>query len=70
MKQETYKIEPHSFVSWKKISWMYCSKCGLVRLKNPFTAWADSKGCNYKDHPSYESQRAKTTPFNLEERLK
>lgn len=57
-----YKVEPHSFHK-KMLHWQYCSKCGVLRMKNGFSEWAVKMGCNYHEHPSYESQRAQTNPF-------
>jgi hypothetical protein len=49
------QFEPHNF-NRKLNHWQYCSKCGLVALKNKLTEWCISKGCDYKDHPSYPSK--------------
>ena len=60
--QEAYKYEPHAF-NRKVLHWPYCSKCGTVMMKNEFSQWVQRVGCNAADHPSYDSQRAKTSPF-------
>lgn len=63
MPSEPYKFEPHAFAS-RIVSWPYCSYCGLVYLKNDFTAWCVKMGCNYKDHPQYKAKRYQfTDPF-------
>jgi hypothetical protein len=58
--KEVYKFESHSKKHRKNLSWPVCEKCGLIYLKNNFTAWAIKNGCNSNDHPDYEKQRAKT----------
>lgn len=58
---EQYKMEPHSPVGSKLFPWHYCYKCGLIYLKNDFTAWSISKGCNYKEHPGYNQARKRYT---------
>lgn len=50
---EEYKMEPHKFTI-KVLNYQVCVHCGLVTLKNSLTEWAISKGCLYKDHPSYK----------------
>jgi hypothetical protein len=56
---EPYTYEQHSFT--KSIhNYKYCSKCGIVALKNSFTEWAIKKGCNSEDHPEYKTARSKS----------
>ena len=51
-------MEQHSFnKKIKGVPYLTCSKCGLVKLNNPFTKWCISKGCDYQDHPEYNNQR-------------
>lgn len=60
--QSAPAFEPHAFTS-KIASWMYCRKCGLIRLRNPLTDWCVSKGCNYDEHPQYRAKvRQYTSP--------
>jgi hypothetical protein len=59
---EPYTMEHHAPVKLRSIPWLVCRKCGLVYLKNPFTAWCVKHGCNSEDHPSYARQRAMTGP--------
>lgn len=54
-KNETYKIEAHSFVSLKQVGRQYCRKCGLIAVNNELSQWAVRMGCNYSDHPSYQA---------------
>jgi hypothetical protein len=64
LSMEEYKHEPHQYITPRRTPFMtYCIKCGLVLSGNEFTRWANGKGCNNKDHPSYAAQRAKTSPF-------
>lgn len=44
MKNKPMKIVPHNF-NRKMLHWLYCSQCGLVRLKNDVTEAAVKKGC-------------------------
>jgi hypothetical protein len=55
-----YKFEPHSF-NKKMLNYFYCSRCGLVALKNDFTQWSIKMGCGHRDHPSYEAKRFEFT---------
>lgn len=61
MSKEPYTFESHSPKHRKGVSWPVCEKCGLIYLRNPFTAWAIKVGCNNSDHPDYEKQRQKLT---------
>lgn len=56
----SWSHEPHKFDRFI-VSYPYCSKCGLIRLKNPLTDWCASKGCNYDEHPSYRQKVKKFT---------
>lgn len=40
----------------KGFPWPVCKKCGLVYLKNQFTAWCIKMGCNNEDHSDYTKQ--------------
>lgn len=55
------KLEPHSWTGNKVLSRQVCRKCGLVALKNDFTAWCIQMGCDYRDHPEYEAKRMQYT---------
>lgn len=59
--REPFKLEPHSWGQLKALPWAVCVKCGLVKLRSPFTQWSIKHGCNNEDHPSYEAVRRKFT---------
>ena len=59
----TFVYEPHSPKKRKNISWLVCSKCGLIYLNNDFTRFGIKYGCNNSDHPNYEKERMKTGSF-------
>lgn len=60
---QAFKLDPHSFRDGIKLLYYpYCLKCGLVLLKNPLSEWARSHGCNHKEHPSWETVKAKYSP--------
>lgn len=61
---EPFVMEPHNFVKTKCLPWLLCVKCGLVRLRNPFTDWSVKHGCNNEDHPSYRSVMCKLTSLD------
>lgn len=50
----SYSMQEHSFTA-KSAHWSTCSRCGLVRLKNPLTEWCVKKGCYYDEHPSFKT---------------
>ena len=57
-------MEQHSFN--KKISglsYLVCSKCGLINLRNPFTLWCIQRGCDYEEAPGYENERRKVRDY-------
>jgi len=55
-------MEPHNFVKlYRSIPWLVCSKCGLVRLRNPFTDWCVRNGCDADERPDYKKMRDKLT---------
>ena len=57
-----FKPEPHAFNrKLKCIPWVICSKCGMIRLKNPFSDWCAQNGCNHDEHPGYETERMKAS---------
>lgn len=59
-----FKPEQHNFTKDAKVChWQYCTKCGILALRNEFSQWAVKVGCNYADHPSYAAQRNRTNPF-------
>lgn len=48
MQKKPKKLPPHSFLPMgrlKRIVYMYCSDCGLIRLKNEATTRAINRGC-------------------------
>lgn len=54
--------EEHNFQKrFRSIPWLVCTKCGLVRLRNPFTDWCVRQGCNAEDHPQYEQIKKQLT---------
>lgn len=62
--KEPYKLEPHNFnCKMRGNAYLYCGKCGAVMMKNGFSQWWQRMGCNAADHPNYQKERAKTSPF-------
>ena len=57
--KEPYKMQGHSFKPLNGVGKMYCSRCGLIALRNHATNWCVQHGCNYQDHKSYESAMKK-----------
>lgn len=54
--------QPHAFNRRVRcIPWVICSRCGLIKLNNPFTDWCARTGCNHDEHPEYQKQRDKAT---------
>lgn len=49
-------VVPHAFTR-RVLHWPYCANCGLVKMRNDFSLWAQAQGCNNKDHPRYEAVR-------------
>lgn len=47
--------QPHSPGKLRGLSWSVCKACGLVFLRNEFTAWCIRHGCNHADHPGYRA---------------
>lgn len=60
----SYTYEPHSFKKRKGIPWLVCQHCGLVCVRNSFTAWAVKVGCNNNEHPDLAAMRHKFTGRN------
>lgn len=58
---EEYKYEGHQFYLDKHCGKQVCAWCGLIGLRNKASDWCVEKGCNYKNHKSYESQMKKLT---------
>ncbi len=58
--RESYKLQEHSF-SKRIMGKAYCSRCGLIALRNPFTQWAIRMGCNSSLHPNYKTELKKAT---------
>lgn len=56
-----YKLEHHSFTGWRICNWQVCTKCGLMRLKNPLTDEAIRLGCNHTDHPNWKQTVSRLT---------
>ena len=57
----SYTYAAHSPKKRKNMSWLVCQHCGLVYVKNEFTAWAIRMGCNNVDHPGFADARHKFT---------
>jgi len=57
----SYTYEGHAPKKKKGMPWLVCQHCGLVYLKNEFTAWAIRMGCNANDHSGYAAARQKFT---------
>lgn len=51
-------MSQHSF-TWKLngVPNFICIHCGLMKLNNDFTKWCISQGCDYRDHPLYQTMR-------------
>lgn len=56
MSRELYKMVAHSWVAMNGTGKQKCSRCGLVRLRNPLTDWCIAKGCYHEDHPQYKAK--------------
>lgn len=54
-----YTFEKHSPATIKGIPWLVCKNCGLVYLRNRFTAWSIKQGCNSDYHRDYNKIRAR-----------
>lgn len=63
-RRQPYKLEPHEFGVTKKLPWARCKRCGLLTLRNDFTAWVTRMGCNASDHPEYAARCRNTKPRN------
>lgn len=48
---------PHTWkpLPLKRLSYLYCIGCGLVRLRNRLTDWCVAKGCDHTEHPGYKA---------------
>lgn len=55
------KEDPHAFVRVNGLPWQMCKKCGLLALRNPFTAWCIAHGCDAHEHPGYKAARLRLT---------
>lgn len=54
----TYSYEPHNMKKlYKGIPQLVCVHCGIVALKNDFTRFCISKGCQNRYHPDYNKMR-------------
>ena len=51
-------MSQHSF-TWKLngVPNFICIHCSLMKLNNDFTKWCISQGCDYRDHPLYQTMR-------------
>jgi hypothetical protein len=55
---EPYKLHAHDFQPRKRMPWLVCRGCGLVRLRNRRTAWAERMGCLWRKHPEARARLA------------
>lgn len=55
-RRQPYKLEPHHFTSKRRLAWPVCKGCGILLLKNEFTAWAAKMGCNAHDRPEFTAR--------------
>lgn len=55
-RKRAYVLEPHHFVTVKRIPYLRCKSCGLLTLRNDLTEWCTKMGCNASDHPEYASR--------------
>lgn len=58
--KQSYKMIGHSFTK-NHGGKPCCPRCGLLALRNRATEWCIDKGCNYEDHPQYESAMKRLT---------
>lgn len=52
-----FAVEPHHWVKFKGIGRDRCVKCGLIALRNTFTAFCIKMGCDHTEHPRYAYER-------------
>jgi len=64
MTSPAYKLEQHSFTGWRICSWLCCTRCGLLRLRNALTDEAVRLGCNSADHPRWRQTVHQHTAHN------
>ena len=54
-------MEPHSWLKFKRISYQYCGKCGLIALHNAISVWCAKHGCNHTELPEYKKKLRELT---------
>lgn len=55
-----FQPHPHQFDRLGSLPWPVCKSCGLVKLRNEFTAFAVRWGCDHREHPGYRAALEKT----------
>jgi hypothetical protein len=65
-RSEQFTHEPHTWKPMRagkgrSLPWLWCPRCGLVRLRNARTEWCIDHGCNYDDHPGYKQAMRRET---------
>lgn len=64
--KEEYAYEKHHFYLDSNAGKQVCAWCGLIALRNKASEWCVEKGCNYRQHPSYQKTMVKLTKqFNF-----
>lgn len=54
---EKYEMIPHGpWILCKSMGKSYCFSCGLVRLGNHISRWAEKMGCDHVRHPQFKAQ--------------
>lgn len=43
----------HKWGKIRSLPWPVCTRCGLVKLRNPLTDWCVRHGCDHADRPDY-----------------
>ena len=56
-----HRCQAHRFGKITPIPWPVCMGCGLVLLRNAFTAWAAKVGCCNELHTEHTAHRRATT---------
>lgn len=63
-RRQPYRLEPHVFLPSKKIPYLRCKRCGLLKFRNALTEWCVRMGCNASDHPEYAARCRNARPRN------
>lgn len=52
----SYKLVGHQFQQRKRCPYPVCKSCGLVRLRNRLTGYAERYGCDYRKHAAFKAE--------------